>query len=167
MTMREKILLGTAAAVYTVFLCWNVILAPSLKEQKEARQKLWELEAKNRQMQQVEERERAKVSLHRELDPEEADRLIQEMAADTGMDVVRVNVGEAQEMEGEGERKLQMLPVEAELKGPDLESAARMAEGFQELEEAVLIERIKADTQPDGVYLEMELGLYDIQEADR
>ena len=35
-----------------------------------------------------------------------------------------------------------------------------MAEGIHEMEEAVLIDRMEAQPETEGVYLKMELGLY-------
>ena len=48
MTGRERILLGTALAMYIGYLGWNMILSPALKERETARQKLWNLEEEER-----------------------------------------------------------------------------------------------------------------------
>ena len=48
MTGRERILLGTALAMYIGYLGWNMILFPALKERETARQKLWNLEEEER-----------------------------------------------------------------------------------------------------------------------
>ena len=48
MTGRERILLGTALAMYIGYLGWNMILSPALKERETARQKIWNLEEEER-----------------------------------------------------------------------------------------------------------------------
>ena len=82
----------------------------------------------------------------------------EELAAEAGMEVVSFQAGEAQEA-GE-ESALRKLPVEIELEGPDFECAVDVAEGIHEMEEAVLIDRMEAQPETEGVYLKMELGLY-------
>lgn len=160
MTGRERILLGTALAMYIGYLGWNMILSPALKERETARQKLWNLEEEERKRRagQLEEDEKFQISLLKEARPEEVDRLVQELAAEAGMEVVSFQSGEAQEA-GE-ESALRKLPVEIELEGPDFECAVDVAEGIHEMEEAVLIDRMEAQPETEGVYLKMELGLY-------
>ena len=160
MTGRERILLGTALAMYIGYLGWNMILFPALKERETARQKLWNLEEEERKRRagQLEEDEKFQISLLKEARPEEVDRLVQELAAEAGMEVVSFQAGEAQEA-GE-ESALRKLPVEIELEGPDVECAVDVAEGIHEMEEAVLIDRMEAQPETEGVYLKMELGLY-------
>ena len=83
---------------------------------------------------------------------------VRELAAEAGMEVVSFQAGEAQEA-GE-ESALRKLPVEIELEGPDFECAVDVAEGIHEMEEAVLIDRMEAQPETEGVYMKMELGLY-------
>lgn len=99
MTGRERILLGTALAMYIGYLGWNMILFPALKERETARQKLWNLEEEERKRRagQLEEDEKFQISLLKEVRPEEVDRLVQELAAEAGMEVVSFQSGEAQE----------------------------------------------------------------------
>ena len=160
MTGRERILLGTALAMYIGYLGWNMILFPALKERETARQKLWNLEEEERKRRagQLEEDEKFQIPLLKEARPEEVDRLVQELAAEAGMEVVSFQAGEAQEA-GE-ESALRKLPVEIELEGPDFVCAVDVAEGIHEMEEAVLIDRMEAQPETEGVYLKMELGLY-------
>ena len=110
MTGRERILLGTALAMYIGYLGWNMILFPALKERETARQKLWNLEEEERKRRagQLEEDEKFQISLLKEARPEEVDRLVQELAAEAGMEVVSFQAGEAQEA-GE-ESALRKLP---------------------------------------------------------
>ena len=166
LTRREKVLLGTAAAVDMGFFCWNLILAPALEKRQEAQQQLWEFQE---QAKKVSSGHQGDVrSFPEEVwQPEEADRFLQEEAEKWGMDIVSLQMGEALSGElkaGQSGAVLSKLPVKVEMNGPDLDSAARMTAEIAAAYTPMVVEQVEAEPGEEGVTVVMELGLYEIQQ---
>lgn len=166
LSKREYVLISFLAVILIWFLGWNQAVRPQMERLKEAREHLSQVEVQREQMElyfnmQPEQAgaaagENGTEFLYTGLDDVEIDRLLLQMAAESGVGIRRMEIGDPAPVEqklpgSEGivytdlnEVPLKYIQVSMELDSETFDQIASMAEQIYDAEKSVVTDKLEA-----------------------
>lgn len=197
LSKREYVLISILVVVLIWFLGWNQVVRPQLDRLGEARERLSQLEVRREQMELYLNRqpqlsvdgaaESGTDFFYINLEDVEVDRLLLQMAAESGVDIRRMEIGDPAPVERKlpssneivyelDEVPLKYIQVSMELDSETFEQAAAMAEQIYSADKSVVTDKLEAtavygrdasdNPKFQGVQCSMDVCFYFVEGAE-